>query len=101
MVTERFGRLTELTNSLTEQSCKRLVGRKEEILIEGISKAGGGVYSGRTITNHLVNFTIPDEIKAQAGFCEDSLEGRLCSVDIQYARPNSVDGVMERFTDGK
>ena len=101
VVTERFGRLTELTNSLTEQSCKRLVGRKEEILIEGISKAGGGVYSGRTISNHLVNFTIPDEIKAQPGFCEDALEGRLCNVDIQYARPYSVDGVMERFTDGK
>lgn len=101
VVTERFGRLTELTNYLTEQSCKRLVGRREEILIEGISKAGGGVYSGRTISNHLVNFTIPDEIKAQAGFCEDALEGRLCNVDIQYARPYSVDGVMERFTDGK
>ena len=101
VVTERFGRLTELTNSLTEASCKRLVGQTKEVLIEGISKAGGGVYSGRTISNHLVNFTIPDEIRSQAGFCEDSLEGRLCDVDIQYARPYSVDGVMERFTDGK
>ena len=101
VVTERFGRLTKLTNSLTEASCKRLVGQKKEILIEGISKAGGGVYSGRTITNHLVNFTIPNEIRNSEGFCEEALEGRLCNVDIQYARPYSVDGVMEKFTDGK
>ena len=101
VVTERFGRLTKLTNSLSEASCKRLVGQKKEVLIEGISKAGGGVYSGRTISNHLVNFTVPDEIRNSGSFCEDSLEGRLCEVDIQYARPYSVDGVMERFTDGK
>jgi ribosomal protein S12 methylthiotransferase len=101
VVTERFGRLTKLTNSLSEASCKRLVGQKKEVLIEGISKAGGGVYSGRTISNHLVNFTFPDEIRNSGSFCEDSLEGRLCEVDIQYARPYSVDGVMERFTDGK
>ena len=101
VVTERFGRLTELTNALSEESCKRLVGQTKEVLIEGISKAGNGVYTGRTITNHLVNFTIPDEIRNQEGFCEDSLEGRLCNVDIQYSRPYSVDGVMERFTDGK
>ena len=101
VVTERFGRLTELTNSLSESSCKKLVGQTKEVLIEGISKAGGGVYSGRTISNHLVNFTILDEIRNQEGFCEESLEGRLCNVDIQYARPYSVDGVMERFTDGK
>lgn len=100
-MTERFGRLTKLTNSLSEASCKRLVGQKKEVLIEGISKAGGGVYSGRTISNHLVNFTVPDEIRNSGSFCEDSLEGRLCEVDIQYARPYSVDGVMERFTDGK
>lgn len=101
VVTERFGRLTDLTNSLTEASCKRLVGQTKEILIEGISKAGGGVYSGRTITNHLVNFTIPDDVRNREGFCEDALEGRLCDVNIQYSRPYSVDGVMERFTDGK
>ena len=45
--------------------------------------------------------TVPDEIRNSGSFCEDSLEGRLCEVDIQYARPYSVDGVMERFTDGK
>ena len=101
VVTERFGRLTKLTNSLSEASCKRLVGQKKEVLIEGISKAGGGVYSGRTISTHLVNFTVPDAIRNSGSFCEDSLEGRLCEVDIQYARPYSVDGVMERFTDGK
>ena len=101
VVTERFGRLTELTNSLSEASCRNLVGQTKEVLIEGISKAGGGVYSGRTISNHLVNFTIPDEIRNSEGFCADALEGRLCNVDIQYARPYSVDGVMERFTDGK
>lgn len=92
VVTERFGRLTELTNKYSEESNKNLVGKTLEVLIEGISKAGDMTFSGRTITNHLVNFTIPEELGIDPG--DDLLEGKLCEVRIDRARPYSVDGVL-------
>ena len=92
VVTERFGRLMEYTNRYAEESNGRLVGKTMEILIEGISKAGDMTFSGRTITNHLVNFTIPEELGIDIG--PDYLEGRLCEVRIDHARPYSVDGVL-------
>ena len=92
VVTERFGRLTELTNRYAEESNKRLVGKTLEVLIEGISKAGDMTFSGRTITNHLVNFTIPEDLGIDIG--PDMLEGRLCEVRIERARPYSVDGEL-------
>ena len=92
VVTERFGRLTEYTNRYAEESNAKLVGETMEVLIEGISKAGDLTFSGRTITNHLVNFTIPEELGIDIG--PDCLEGRLCEVRIDHARPYSVDGVL-------
>ncbi len=92
VVTERFGRLMEYTNRYAEESNGRLVGKTMEVLIEGISKAGDMTFSGRTITNHLVNFTIPEELGIDIGL--DYLEGRLCEVRIDHARPYSVDGVL-------
>ena len=92
VVTERFGRLTEYTNRYAEESNAKLVGKTMEVLIEGISKAGDMTFSGRTITNHLVNFTIPSDLGIDIG--PDMLEGRLCEVRIDHARPYSVDGVL-------
>ena len=92
IVTERFGRLTEYTNRYAEESNAKLVGKTMEVLIEGISKAGDMTFSGRTITNHLVNFTIPEDLGIDIG--PDCLEGRLCEVRIDRARPYSVDGVL-------
>ena len=92
VVTERFGRLTEYTNRYAEESNARLVGKTMEVLIEGISKAGDMTFSGRTITNHLVNFTVPEDLGIGIG--PDYLEGRLCEVRIDHARPYSVDGVL-------
>lgn len=92
VVTERFGRLTDYTNRYSEESNGRLVGKTMEVLIEGISKAGDMTFSGRTITNHLVNFSIPQELGIKIG--PDYLEGRLCEVRIDRARPYSVDGVL-------
>ena len=96
VVTERFGRLLELQNALAAESNQKKVGQTCRVLIEGISKQGEGTYTGRTISNHLVNFTIPEDIT----ICGDaSLEGRLAMVRIDRARPYSVDGVMERLID--
>ena len=73
------------------------MGLTEEILIEGQSKQQPGIYTGRTLSNHLVNFTLPAE---PAQDVKDDLEGRLGMVRIDYARPYSVDGELVRFTDG-
>lgn len=95
VMTDRFGRLTEYTNRYAEESNARLVGQTMEVLIEGISKAGDMTFSGRTITNHLVNFTIPEDLGIEIG--PDMLEGRLCEVRIDRARPYSVDGELVRL----
>ena len=94
VVTERFARLLEIQNRLAAESNQKKVGKTHEVLIEGISKQGEGTYTGRTISNHLVNFTIPEDIMPCGG---GSLEGRLALVRVDRARPYSVDGVMERL----
>ena len=98
VVTERFGRLVELQNRLAFESNQRKEGKTEEVLIEGLSKAGKGTYTGRTLSNHLVNFTVPSTLMPCGD--NDDLEGRLAMVKIEKARPYSVDGVVERFIDG-
>ena len=97
VVSERFSRLLELQNDLAYKSNQAKVGLTEEILIEGQSKQQPGIYTGRTLSNHLVNFTLPAE---PAQDVKDDLEGRLGMVRIDYARPYSVDGELVRFTDG-
>ena len=94
VVTERFARLLEIQNRLAAESNQKKVGKTHEVLIEGISKQGEGTYTGRTISNHLVNFTIPEDIMPCGG---GSLEGRLALVRVDRARPYSVDGVMEKL----
>ena len=94
VVTERFARLLEIQNRLAAESNQKKVGKTHEVLIEGISKQGEGTYTGRTISNHLVNFSIPEDIMPCGG---GSLEGRLALVRVDRARPYSVDGVMEKL----
>ena len=96
VVTERFARLLEIQNRLAAESNQKKVGKTHEVLIEGISKQGEGTYTGRTISNHLVNFTIPEDIMPCGS---GSLEGRLALVRVDRARPYSVDGVMESLID--
>lgn len=108
VVTERFGRLLELQNSLTFDSNKRKVGLSEEVLIEGESSTGPNILSGRTRSNHLVNFKMPDEYSQNGIPCCEKLglnnasdfEGKLCKVKITDARPYSIEGTMESLIDG-
>ena len=97
MVSERFSRLLALQNDYAYRSNLAKVGLEEEILIEGASKQQPGILTGRTISNHLVNFTVPSELYDG---CGDDLEGRLGIVKLETARPYSVDGSLVRFTDG-
>ena len=93
VVTERFGRLLEIQNDLAFKSNQRKVGLTEEVLIEGQSSTAPDILTGRTLSNHLVNFTIPDSLKDPDKTAND-YEGMLCDVKFTNARPYSVDGEM-------
>jgi tRNA-2-methylthio-N6-dimethylallyladenosine synthase len=95
VVSHRFARLLEIQNDLAFRSNSALIGKTLEVLTEGISKGDKKIYSGRTITNHLVNFEADPEFIKKAGIApDDDLEGALIPVRIDRARPYSVDGVM-------
>ena len=96
VVTERFGRLLAIQNDLAYKSNLAKVGKTEEVLIEGQSSTAPDILTGRTLSNHLVNFTIPEELKVE-GRSADDYEGMLCDVKFTNARPYSVDGEMVRL----
>ena len=96
VVTERFGRLLDLQNDLAYKSNLAKVGKTEEILIEGMSSTAPDILTGRTMSNHLINFTIPDSLKIE-GKSADDYEGMLCDVKFTSARPYSVDGEMVKL----
>ncbi len=107
VVTERFGRLLELQNALTFASNESVVGKTEEILIEGKSATAPDVLTGRTNSNRLVNFRIPEGIELNGkkidssapDFDADEFEGMLANVRITRAKPYSVEGELESFID--
>lgn len=106
VVTERFSRLLELQNAHCFESNVLVDGSLEEILIEGRSENAPHILSGRTMTNRLVNFTMPDNIDLPDGthldkgdtFDGDKLEGSLAMVRITGARPYSLEGRWESWT---
>ena len=93
VVTERFQRLLDLQNRLVFESNKSLVGKTLEVLIEGKSSTSDDILTGRTKSNHLVNFKVPAELNIE--MTDDYLEGRLGMVKITDARPYSVEGILE------
>lgn len=98
VVTDRFQRLLDVQNDLAYRSNLSKVGKTEQILIEGQSSTAPDILTGRTMSNHLVNFTIPDELKDPSKTSDD-YEGMLCEVEFTHARPYSVDGKMVKIDD--
>ena len=93
---DRFSRLLEIQNDLAYRSNQAKVGKTEDVLIEGESSGDSNVLTGRTSSFHLINFTIPDELKIE-GYSSNDYEGMMCRVRFTEARPYSVDGIMESF----
>ncbi len=58
---ERFNRLVEVINRKALEKNQALVGRIEEILVEGPSKNNEVILAGRTRSGKLVNFAAPAE----------------------------------------
>lgn len=53
---ERFTRLKQLADSLTEEENYKYVGTIQEVLVEGESKTNKDVLTARTRTNKIINF---------------------------------------------
>ena len=105
IVTERFSRLLELQNAQSYESNISVIGMLEEILIEGGSENAAHILSGRTKSNRLVNFVLPDNIDLPDkthldkgdSINGDKLEGCMARVRITGARPYSIEGRWESW----
>jgi tRNA-2-methylthio-N6-dimethylallyladenosine synthase len=53
----RFRKLLELQNAITQKNAEVLEGTVQNVLVEGTSRDNPDIWSGRTETNRLVNFT--------------------------------------------
>ncbi|MEN8134526.1 MAG: tRNA (N6-isopentenyl adenosine(37)-C2)-methylthiotransferase MiaB [Thermodesulfobacteriota bacterium] len=80
----RLSRLQTRQQEITNERHREYVGRVLEIMVEGESRTGDGQWSGRTGSNHIVNFTGPAGIKP----------GQILSVKIDEACLHSLRGSL-------
>ncbi len=78
----RLNGLVRLQESISERRYTSILGEKLEILVEGPSKKGDGVYTGRTVYNKIINFTSDKELSA----------GTLCGVTLTEVKRNTLYG---------
>jgi tRNA-2-methylthio-N6-dimethylallyladenosine synthase len=77
----RFERLIQLQEGIARPRRGLMVGKREEVLVEGLSKTDPGKLTGRTRSNKLVHFEGPVD-----------LTGKLVKVCITRAAKNSFQG---------
>ena len=83
VVQERFERLVALQNEISLAHNRARVGRREEVLVEGISKKDPGRLTGRTRSNKVVHFD------------SDGAEpGSFRTVEITSARSHHLEGEL-------
>ncbi|MBA55298.1 MAG: tRNA (N6-isopentenyl adenosine(37)-C2)-methylthiotransferase MiaB [Pseudomonadales bacterium] len=78
----RLALLQHRINQNAQEISRRMVGSKQVILVDGISKKDPGQLQGRTENNRVVNFRHDD----------DELIGKFVEVSIDQALPNSLLG---------
>jgi tRNA-2-methylthio-N6-dimethylallyladenosine synthase len=81
VVQNRFDRLVELQRRLSLESNRRMIGRTEEVIVEGTSKKDETRLTGRTRTNKVVHFG-----SEQVG------EGTFVTVRVTGAGAHHLDG---------
>jgi tRNA-2-methylthio-N6-dimethylallyladenosine synthase len=84
VVQDRFDRLVALQDTIALERNERLVGRTEEVVVEGSSKKDAARLTGRTRTNKLVHFP-----------SDGAHEGSLRFVRVTAAHPHHLDGEVE------
>ncbi len=78
---ERFNRLVDVINRISQEKNAEYVGRIEKVLVEGPSKTNSKTYGGRTDTFKLVNFKGSPE-----------LVGKIVNVKITSSNTFSLEG---------
>jgi tRNA-2-methylthio-N6-dimethylallyladenosine synthase len=81
VVQERFDRLCRLQERVSYERNQQLVGRSEEVVVEGPSKKNAARLSGRTRTNRLVHFD-----------SDGAAEGSFRTVRLTKAGPHHLEG---------
>jgi tRNA-2-methylthio-N6-dimethylallyladenosine synthase len=81
---DRLRRLQDRQQEITTERYRDCLGHVMEIMVEGESRNGEGQWSGRTGSNHIVNFTGNENLKPGLSLkvkideaCQHSLRGRL------------------------
>jgi len=77
----RFEKLLQVQNRIGRQINEEILGKTEEVLVEGLSKNNINMLTGRTRTNKIVNFKGSTD-----------LIGRLVNLKIEKAGTWSLDG---------
>ncbi len=88
---ERLSRVHALQARITEEINRSYIGREVEVLVEGPSETRPELWTGRTRTNHVVNFSAP------AGL---DLKGALVYVFIKDTGKHSLRGEYRRTIQG-
>jgi tRNA-2-methylthio-N6-dimethylallyladenosine synthase len=79
--TERFLKLQELQMRVQKQRYSRYLGRKVEVLVEGVSARSEAHLTGHSRCNKVVNFKK-----------DDGLVGKLVTVKVTACHPHSLSG---------
>ncbi|HIE33445.1 MAG TPA: TRAM domain-containing protein, partial [Thermodesulfobacteriaceae bacterium] len=80
---ERLTRVHELQARITEEINRSYIGQKVEVLVEGPSETRPELFTGRTRSNHVVNFSAPEGL---------DLKGALVYVLIKGTGKHSLRG---------
>jgi tRNA-2-methylthio-N6-dimethylallyladenosine synthase len=95
VVAERYQRLQQLVRAQSLRSHERLVGTRQELLIESPSKTDPARFSGRTRGNHLVH--LPAPVRAADGVPEfapgDLVVARVEEATHNYALASAATSV--------
>ncbi len=85
----RLTALQALQKQITAKRLQRLVGRTEEVLVEGRARANPSQICGRTGGNHTVNIELAEGIHA------DALTGTLVPVLVTQAKVHTLLGTLD------
>lgn len=79
----RLSVLQKRQQEITEERYQECIGKTMEVIVEGESRSGNGQWSGRTTTNHIVNFSAPGTLQPGETLkviieesCQHSLRGK-------------------------
>lgn len=85
---ERFDRLVEIVQESALERNLPLVGTVQPVLIEGVSRRNDAILAGRTPTNKMVHFPLPEDRT------RDDFAGRIVDVEIEHAQTWFLSGSL-------